>query len=254
MAADEIDTKDHRLLIDADGFLYRSAAASEYEANWGDGIFVASTNIGQAQDMFRSQMKSIGERLDSDIFVMVLSGSDNFRYGIDPSYKSNRKGNRKPLGYTTLVEWLYEEYGDKVVLNDRIEADDYMGILATNPKAPPSVIVSDDKDMMTIPGKLFRLGVLSAIDEQQADRYWLSQVLTGDPADGYKGCPGIGVVKAEKVLSKPGLGWENVKREFLKAGLSEDYAVLQARLARILRYEDWDGKLKQPILWTPPSV
>ena len=242
-----------RLLIDADGFLYRSVAAAEYEADWGDGIFVASTNVNQAIEMFKSQIESVKRELESDDLVMVISGTNNFRYGLTPDYKSNRKGQRKPLGYLALLDWMKGEYGDRVVCNDLIEADDYMGILATRPGAPRSIIVSDDKDMQTIPGELFRLGKLSTIDDDEADRYWMLQTLTGDPADGYKGCPGIGAVKAEKILSKPGEQWENILREFLKAGMTEDYAVLQARLARILRWSDWDSARKQPILWTPKS-
>lgn len=242
-----------RLLIDADGFLYRSVAAAEYEGDWGDGIFVASTNVNQAIDMFRSQVEAVSRELDSDDHVYVISGDKNFRKTLDPSYKANRTG-RKPLGYLAMVEWLKATYGDRVVANDVLEADDYLGILATKPGAPESIIVSDDKDMLTIPGQIFRLGVLSHIDEDEAERYWLKQTLMGDPADGYKGCPGVGPVKADKVLSKSGSRWENVKREFLNAGMTEEYAFLQARLARILRYSDWDSELKQPILWTPPGT
>lgn len=205
--------------------------------------------------MFKSQMETVVRELEAteDDLIMVLSGSKNFRYQLDPSYKSNRKGTRKPLGYNALVEWLKETYQERVVSNTLLEADDYLGILATKPDAPESIIVSDDKDLQTIPGKLYRLGSLSTIDDNQAERYWMLQTLMGDPADGYKGCPGVGPVKADKILAKPGSYWENVKREYLKAGLSEDYAVLQARLARILRFADWDSTLKQPILWAPPA-
>lgn len=245
-------TTDPRLLIDADGYLYKATITAEHEADWGNNIFVASTNIGQAQDMFRSEIDKLERELGSGEKIFVLSGNANFRKVLDPTYKANRV-SRKPLGYLAMIEWLQETYGDRVVLNDVLEADDYMGILATKPGAPPSIIVSDDKDLMTIPGQIFRLGQLSTIDDDAADRYWMTQTLTGDPADGYKGCPGIGAVKAEKLLLKTGSRWEIVKREFLKAGLTEDFAVLQARLARILRYEDWDSTTKQPILWTPPS-
>jgi DNA polymerase-1 len=243
-----------RLLIDADGPLYRSVAAAEFEGDWGDGVFVASTNINQAKDMFLSHIETLKRELESDDLVFIYSSSGNFRYTLDPTYKSNRKGNRKPLGYMALLDWMKELYGDRVVTQEGIEADDYLGILATRPGAPDSIIVSDDKDLKTIPCKLFRLGELSTIDEQSAERYWMTQTLMGDAADGYKGCPGIGAVKAEKILSKPGSLWENVKREFLKAGLTEDFAVLQARLARILHYQDWDGTAKRPILWTPPPA
>lgn len=247
-----------RLLIDADGYLYRAVAAAEYEADWGNSIFVASTNIEQAKDMFRSEIDAVKRELwGSDEatgdLVMVLSGDSNFRKELDPGYKANRV-SRKPLGYLAMVDWLHETYGDRVVSQDCLEADDYLGILATKPGAPDSIIVSDDKDLLTIPGKIFRLGGLSTIDEDRADLYWLTQTLTGDPSDGYKGCPGIGAVKAERVLSKPGVRWEAVRREFLKAGMSEDFAVLQARLARILRFADWDGVAKKPILWTPTAV
>lgn len=241
-----------RLLIDADGLLYRAVAAAEYEADWGEGIFVASTNIAQAQDMFASQVESIQRELGDGEIVMVLSGATNFRKDLDPSYKSNRTG-RKPLGYAAMTAWLQEQYGERCVSQEGLEADDYMGILATRPGAPESIIVSDDKDMMTIPGKLFRLGRLSTIDDDEAERYWFKQVLTGDPADGYKGCPGVGPVSAEKILSKPGSRWEAVRQQFLKAGMTEDFAVLQARLARILRFDDWDSKNKRPILWSPPQ-
>lgn len=244
-----------RLLIDADGFLYRSTAAAEYEGDWGDGIFVASTNINQAKEMFLSQIASVCTELEAteDDCIFVISGAQNFRKDLDPTYKSHRKGTRKPLGYLALTDWMRERYEGRVVVQPLLEADDYMGILATRPGAPDSIIVSDDKDMKTIPGTLFRLGQLSTIDELEADRYWMLQTLMGDPADGYKGCPGIGPVKAEKVVSKPGVLWDNVRREFLKAGMTEDYAVLQARLARILRYTDWDSERKQPLLWTPTN-
>jgi DNA polymerase-1 len=243
-----------QLLIDADLWLYKSTAAAEYEGDWGDGVIVASTNIEQAKAMFNSMLDATKEALNSDDIVFILSGSDNFRYTLTDTYKSNRKGNRKPLGYSTLSQWLRDTFEDRVFSKDNLEADDYMGILATTPVSEVErIIVSEDKDMMTIPGKLYRQGQLSTISEEQADRYWWFQTLTGDPADGYKGCSGVGAVKAEKILSKNGSYWENVKKAFLDAGHDEEYAILQARLARILRIQDWDRGNQVPILWTPPE-
>ena len=240
-----------QILIDADLWLYKATAAAEYEGDWGDGVIVASTNVEQAKDMFNSMIESTKEALKSDDLVFVVSGSNNFRYQLTDTYKSNRKGNRKPLGYMTLKEWLIDT--QTVVSKDNLEADDYLGILATRDDKIQRIVVSEDKDLMTIPCKLYRQGELQTISEEQAERNWWLQTLTGDPADGYKGCPGLGAARAPKVLDKQGSYWENVRQAFLAAGETEEYAVLQARLARILRSQDWDSEKQEPILWTPPA-
>lgn len=239
-----------QLLIDGDLFLFKSTIAAEFESNPEGDLWFLSTNLEQAKDMWRSQMNAITEALGSTDLVIVLSGRNDFRRELEPSYKGNRK-SRKPLGYGVMKEWLNEEHPGRVVAEDCLEADDYLGILATTPGSIPRIIVSDDKDMQTIPGKLYRMGTLHEIGLAQADNFWLTQTLTGDAADGYKGCPGVGEVKARVVLSKPGSAWENVRQAFLKAGLTEEDAILQARLARILRFEDWDADLKRPKLFTP---
>ena len=74
------------------------------------------------------------------------------------------------------------------------------------------------------------------------------QTLIGDIADGYKGCPGIGAVKAKKLLDEAPV-WATVKDAYEKAGLTEEDALQQARMARILRSSDYpDGQVK---LWSP---
>jgi DNA polymerase-1 len=241
-----------QLLIDGDLFLYKACAAAEYEADMGDDVWFLSTNLEKARDMWESQMEAVQRTLGSEDLVIVLSGAADFRRALDPTYKANRR-ERKPLGYTKLKEWLHERYPGRVVSQPCLEADDYLGILATTPNAVPRIIVSDDKDMLTIPGKLYRLGTLTDSNIDEADYRWLHQTLTGDSADGYKGCPGVGAVKADAILGKPGDRWENVRLAFLKGGMTEDFAVLQARLARILRFADWDSTAKQPRLWSPPS-
>ena len=82
-----------------------------------------------------------------------------------------------------------------------LEADDVLGIIATMPENKGKVtVVSDDKDLKTVgPSRLYRpmTDELLEISEADADRYFLTQVLTGDVTDGYKGIPGIGPKKAE---------------------------------------------------------
>ena len=64
----------------------------------------------------------------------------------------------------------------------------------------------------------------------------------------------IGGVEASRILANkkdlPEM-WEAVVKEYEKQGLDEAYALTQARLARILRAQDWDSKRKKPILWRP---
>jgi DNA polymerase I len=240
-----------QLLIDGDLLLFKATVAAEFESNPEGDLWFLSTNLEKARDMWDSQIKSITDALKTDDLVVVLSGAKDFRRELEPTYKGNRKGKRKPLGYKVMQEWLYERHPGVVVSQEALEGDDYLGILATTPGAPDRIIVSEDKDLKTIPGKLYRMGTLHIINEDEADRNWLYQTLMGDASDGYKGCPGIGEVKAAAILSKPGDRWENVRQAFLKAGLTDDDAILQARLARILRHSDWDSETKQPRLWTP---
>ncbi len=84
------------------------------------------------------------------------------------------------------------------------------------------------------------------------------QTLTGDSTDGYKGCPKVGPVAAarllEPLMGEPAGMWIAVLLSFKKAGLTEADALVQARVARILRHTDYDFTNKLPILWTPPEI
>jgi DNA polymerase-1 len=183
---------------------------------------------------------------------MCLSDSANFRKDLTPTYKSKRKETRKPIVFRPLLEWVKETYDP--VIKPRLEADDVLGILATHPdRVGKCVIVSDDKDMQTLPCTLYRQGVLKVISEDEADYFWAFQTLTGDSTDGYQGCPGVGPKKAESILTaKP--YWPKIVNTYRKAGLTEDDALLNARLARILRFSDWDVTNQQVKLWTPTTT
>src|SRR5690606_15306825 len=91
------------------------------------------------------------------------------------------------------------------------------------------------------------------VSEEEADRYFYMQVLTGDPTDGYSGCPGIGPKRAERLLDGVGLEdmWSVIVETYEAKGLTEEDALQQARVARILRKNDYDFKNKSPMLWAP---
>jgi DNA polymerase-1 len=250
------------LLIDGDEFLFRACAAVEKEVkfnvilgevDWNEPpIHVLGSNPVEARQVLDEMLDRIFTRFETKEHLLCFSSPPNFRYTVDPTYKNNRANSRKPLCYVELREQVEADFKCKALPG--LEADDVMGIIATTPaiqKRNP-IIVSQDKDMQTIPTSVWRQGELVNVTEDQADYYHMFQTLVGDTSDGYKGCPGVGKVKAEKLLTiHPDFMWERVVAAYEKAGLTEQDALTQARLARILRFSDWDNETKQPILWSP---
>ncbi|WP_316235037.1 MULTISPECIES: hypothetical protein [unclassified Bradyrhizobium] len=258
------------LLIDGDEFLFRAAAAVEEEArfnevlgevDWNEPpIHVLYSSPVRARKTLDEMLDRVFERFETREHFLCFSSPPNFRFSVDPTYKNNRATSRKPLCYHQLREDVEKDFTCKAMPG--LEADDVMGIFATCPTIKgQKIIVSRDKDMQTIPAHVWRQGDLVHVDETEADYYHMFQTLVGDTSDGYKGCPGVGKVKAEKLLnhtiaSEQGhreYMWSQVKAAYEKAGLTEEDAIRQARLARILRWSDWDNVNKQPILWTPPQ-
>jgi DNA polymerase-1 len=223
---------------------------------------VLGSNPVQAREVLDEMMDRVFERFETKEHLLCFSSPPNFRYTVDPTYKNNRANSRKPLCYVELREQVEADFKCKALPG--LEADDVMGIIATTPaiqKRNP-IIVSQDKDMQTIPTSVWRQGELVNVTEEQADYYHMFQTLVGDTSDGYKGCPGVGKVKAEKLLTVTNIPdmppaelremrWAAVVNAYEKAGLTEQDALTQARLARILRFSDWDNEKKGPILWSP---
>lgn len=271
-----------RLLIDADLMAYRAASGTQVDIDWGDTGTSRTTDIDAAKRQLRYQIDRWVDELDASAFTICLS--DDFRSfrkeRIDPSYKAARNDVERPEVLYQLKDWLFERFPSE--RRNTMEADDVMGIRATEPGTGETrIMVSQDKDMKTIPGLLYRPFdekpdvVESSLEE--ADRFHLWQTLTGDAVDGYPGCPGIGSDRASRAL-RENLGWVSNQHElrsgprrgtfetrwtrevmdrpwdvvvshYHRAGLTEADALVQARLARILRWEDVEtGRIR---LWNP---
>ena len=82
------------------------------------------------------------------------------------------------------------------------------------------------------------------------------QTLVGDSTDGYKGCPGVGKVKAGRMLTglKQVEMWEAVVEAYKRKNKTEEDALQQARVARICRATDYDYKEKKVKLWCPKKT
>lgn len=237
------------LVIDADLYMFRAAVSVEQEVQWSDTIWSLSSDVGAAKRVFEGMIETFKQELMTDQIILTFSGSQNFRRSVEPTYKASRKKTRKPVGYAALVDWASEKYNTICV--DILEADDVMGIMMSIPDTK-AVIISDDKDLMGIPGKLYRPqgNERLTISQTEADNFFLKQTLMGDVTDGYAGLKGCGPKGAEKILgARP--SWGAVVAAYAKENLNEDTALTQARLARILRHDDWDDEAGEVILWDP---
>lgn len=253
------------ILIDADVLVYKAAMKHESAIEWEPGYWTWHCDEYAVRDAIEEEITFLKEDLKADHVKLCLTDSEgNFRKTVLPSYKGNRTGIKKPLVLLPIREWMIDQHG--AILKPRLEGDDVLGILSTwKGLKGEKIIVSIDKDMKTIPGLYYRdteSGVVE-ISEAEANYWHFYQTLIGDTTDGYAGCPGIGPKKAQLILEpfsdtfhRPELidpkgAWERILQAYDKAGLSEDDALQQARVARILRSSDYDFKKKEPILWTP---
>lgn len=277
------------LLIDGDPFAFAGASMSEVVHNW-DGIYVNTADIQSAFSHATSHIDSIAKQLKADVVINTLScpSRNYWRHDVMPSYKGGRKEYKGPICLPDLKEMLTEHYETEKW--DTFEADDVMGILATDPTYLPDhkkIIVSIDKDMKTIPDtwiynpdKDYQPWYNSKLE---ADHFFLCQAIGGDVTDGYSGVNGISVDGAATFLAAPWL-WENYEHTFKsgprkgeseykwrkvdassclwtnivslysKAGQSERDAIVNAQVARICRANNYDKDTGKVILWTPKQL
>lgn len=241
-------------------------------------------DLDEVKPQIDSLLKEWKESLEADDIIVCLScpHDENFRLSVLPSYKGNRDYSNRPQLLGPIKEYLASAYN--TYARPTLEADDVMGILSTHPSIVKGrkIIVSEDKDMKTIPGWLYnpRKGTKPRLISEPEANYWhLYQTLVGDATDNYKGCPGVGPERADSSLSEvikpvpihreitrgPNKGqiktiWEMAEAESLwdvvvawyaKSGLTEADALVQARVARICRASDYDFKNKEVKLWLP---
>tara|TARA_B100001996_G_scaffold16912_1_gene13993 strand:+ start:95 stop:859 length:765 start_codon:yes stop_codon:yes gene_type:complete len=238
-----------KLLIDADFIVYKNCAAAESEVDFGNDVILVTSNFSDAYNATQRELSRIKNKFGAfSSMILFFSDSINFRKKILPEYKGHRN-RKKPCGYKRVIEELKKEY--KVIIKPTLEADDSMGIYAT--KYPGNMIVSPDKDMRQIPGQLYNLDEVFTVSKEEGAKWHLIQAMAGDQTDGYSGIPGIGIKRAETLFKEHGYSWKTVVKAFKDKGLTEDDALVNSRLAKILTSEDYDFKLQQPILWSPAA-
>lgn len=243
-------------LIDGDVVLYEITASCEQAWDWGDDMWTLHSDFREARQRFDCWVTDLLKLLKLDQSVIALSDKENWRKKVLTTYKANRKGKRKPLIYPVLREYVERVY--KCVQYPTLEADDVLGILSTDPSSDSQdVVVTIDKDLKTIPGLHYNPnhpeeGVVE-VTLEQADFNHLTQAIAGDPVDGYSGCPGLGPVRAERLLNEQA-SWSTVVKAYESKKLSESDALVQAQVARILRHGEYDIVTETVKLWSPDDV
>ena len=241
------------LLIDGDVIVFRVALQVEQAIDWGNDLWTLHSDMSTAKQRFDIEIQDLMTDLKGSSCVLTFSEKHTFRHDINLQYKSNREGKRKPLVFPRLREYGLAEYDSECW--PLLEADDVLGIMQTSMK--DTVLVSIDKDMMTIPGYHYNpdhpeRGVIEVTPEE-AEMSFLCQAIAGDPVDGSAGCPGLGMKRGRKLLEEKGNVWSTVVEAYESRHLSEEVALMNARMARILTKDLWDTKSQQVILWEPPQ-
>lgn len=158
------------------------------------------------------------------------------------------------------------------------------------PPVEQRLCVGNDKDFLSIPGRHWTVDDykpngkpnIRSVTLWEANRFHLIQTLAGDRVDGYYGCPGVGMARAASIIderqllapthgvktrgvnkgdsvirwvAEPSLDyWAIITSHYRKAGLGEQEALKSARLARILRYGEYDPLSEELTLWTPDKI
>lgn len=271
------------ILLDGDIVAYQAGYGLEESYHWEPGVTSTESDLESAKDKVGDMVSAWMDATGANDVVFCLSCPSHryWRHDVLSTYKYNRDPSRRPRILEELRTWMAATFRSYVRPN--LEADDVIGILATNHKIIPGekIIVSSDKDFFQLPGvTIFQMhrpeeGLIH-VGEVSADVWFFMQALMGDPTDGYHGCWKIGEKTARQIVTYA-LGfldpepctreqrhrrlWDAVvgtyRMQYRKYGISRDPeqdALTQARVCRILRATDYNFYERRPILWTPPKL
>ena len=241
------------LLIDADVLAFEASVIAEESIEWKEEMWTVHADMALAKARVVNRVEEFKEKLQANDVVMCLSDRANFRRKLNPDYKSNRSKARLPIILRQVKQWIIDELDGQ--LWSTLEADDIISILATDKTMDEeTIVVSIDKDFQSVPGIYYDYNKDEThhVSEEEADNYHLIQTLTGDATDGYGGVPKVGPVAATKALDKNGYNWDTVVGMYEKAGLTENEALTNAWMARLLRADNYSFRTNTiKKLWTP---
>ncbi|NJL70263.1 MAG: hypothetical protein HC888_01025 [Candidatus Competibacteraceae bacterium] len=249
-------TRNRKILIDADGIIYKHASALEEEIEWddgkGNGYITLAIDPHEIYRRVRQDCRQLGKDYDAEPVICITDSARNFRFDFFPEYKGLRVHQRKPLG----IRWVRQKLQElpETMFRPRLEADDILGILATRKSYLSHnhpLIWSPDKDLKTIPGIHVHSGKEVAITSEEAWGNFLIQAISGDSTDGVPGAPGFGEKTAKEYLDEYGYTWDTVKMAYSESLTPVTTALMYARAVRILHASDYNFTTQEVIPWTP---
>ena len=244
------------ILIDADVLAFEASIIAQEGIQWEEELWTVHADMAVAKERVIARIEQFKDLLKADEVVLALSDRANFRRKLFPDYKANRRKSVLPIILKPMKEWMIKELDAQLWAN--IEADDILSILATERpnRLDKRVIVSIDKDFKGVPAIFYDYNRQEYHEptEEEADNFHLMQTLTGDSTDGFSGVKGVGPVAAQKWLDEHGFTWESVVELYEKKGQTEQEALINAWMARLLRKKEYNKKQKHITkLWTPKN-
>jgi DNA polymerase-1 len=179
----------------------------------------------------QKRLDEIVEDLVSEVYctdwVACLGGPENFREElVQEHYKHTetrlKAKSRRPDWFMELKHWIAQK--DNVVVSDNEESDDVLAQWQCDDSVN-TVIISNDKDFLTVPGKFFSPSVKKYLgrennfieqSNEEAFLFFCRQMLEGDSVDNIPGIPGLGPVKSKALL-------EEISTEEAKALVQGEY-------------------------------
>jgi len=257
-----------KALIDGDSLLYKAGFSFEEKTNWNEldnelgATDETDISLSPAYELSKKsiveQINIIKEATKCDSIELWLSGHNNFRFDVLPTYKHNRLKSRKPMSYDYLWNFLIKEY--KANVAEGCEADDVVVYKKTN-YPDDYILCAIDKDVLyQTAGYHYNYGNGKWIEvtPKEAHRFFYYQILVGDTVDGYKGVVGIGKTKANKLLDNtpPDEYWNMCIETAMKAMNFEkkeaiEYLLPQARVANMHQITGKNEGKFNIELWTP---
>lgn len=230
-----------RAIIDADSYFYRAALTTKELVQFDEEKYYEIYDLSKARNYMKEIFQELASKTNCDEYILVTGGvGKNFRYIINPSYKSNRKKEARPIMLERVRELAFKEF--PVAYIPHLEADDTCRMLMEEDKN--NVIISIDKDLRTFTGKIYDSyhDTIRYVTPLQAEANFKRQLLIGDATDGYKGINGIGPATADKLLLA-GISIDEIAEMYIDKGLGIEQFETVYNCAKILGKEDYNDRV-----------